>query len=738
MGMAIKWLRGFFPIVIYEDNQILGYQSGCLYKVNANGDLKQVCKMPVSFVDRIKESNRLFARLFRSDIKASCITESGEVYFFKNKTLYRYNDTTRMLMNIVSVPQDKSTPLNIAPALKDSGWEVLWGDYFSNENRKEVVIWGLTKDTNIKAVYRFPSTTIRHIHNIVRDVAGNGYYIFTGDNDEKAGIYYADSCFEYVVPVYVGKKKARAVQGFCIKGALLYATDLVSQRNYICILRKNDNKWEQKKIFPLNGSCIYACSKKGKVFFSTTVESPEIEGRNRFWAMLSTERGKGILTNKVELISIDNDLNVKCEMKFEKDSFPYKLFQYGVITFPASHSEKLVIYPIGVKKYDGQVGVVEDCEGKNKPFVVVGMGPSGLFLVRQLHNVTEKIYAIGRHDDVGMYSKYIKKDRRYYAQNEETVFNALKNISDIEPIKPVVYLCSDQYLTMFANSLHDWSKVCNFSGANITTLKLINNKEKINLFCSENKINIPETIDMDSFCSQNEKKFPVIIKWKEKRLESRSNPIGKFYMCATKEQFDKLLIKLNKSWVSLDMLLVQPFIEGNNNFQYSVGGFYKNGTPLAFTTVKQIRQYPQGISALVYTVNDDISKKIEKIVFGLAKQFDFSGFLETEFKIDKDTGEIYLLDVNPRPWGWVSILGEIYPDFYRVLDDDKPVQEKQKTVWISPVRKLLSRSNPKNVDVDINFVEYKKAFDIYDKDDTLPNYMIYAMAIKKIIKRRLL
>lgn len=361
MVLTVKWLSRFSPIAVYEDGQILGYKKGWLYKINEKGDFQQICKMANSIVDQVKESIRVLVRLFRRDIKASCILETGEVYFFRSKILYKYNDKTHSLTDIVSIPQGKSTPLSIAPALKGTGYIVLWGDYCSNADRKEVNVWGLTDNKNVEIVYQFPAASIRHIHNIVPDVRGNGYYIFTGDNDEKAGIYYADALFENVEPIFIGNQQARAVQGFCIENGIIYATDSVTQRNYIFTLKK-DAQWKQNTVCPINGSCIYACSRKDKVYFSTTVESPETEGQNHIVAMLSTKRGSGILSERVEVVSVDRRLNYQKEMEFTKDALPYKLFQYGAVMFPASKSENLVIYPVGVKKYDGRVGIVHALE----------------------------------------------------------------------------------------------------------------------------------------------------------------------------------------------------------------------------------------------------------------------------------------------------------------------------------------------------------------------------------------
>lgn len=353
---SIRWYKHIVPVAVYKDNQVLGYKNGWLCRMTAGGEISNICSLSNSFVDQVKESNRILARLFRTDIKTSCILESGEVYFFKGKTLYWFNHSTSELVKLHALQQGFSTPLNIVPALIGTECTVLWGDYFSNPDRKEVRIWGLKDDDKPAVIYQFPAGSIRHIHNIIPDIAGNGYYILTGDNDPQAGIYYADVCFNRVEPILIGSQQARAVQGFCTDNGIVYATDSVSEQNYIYKLEKKES-WSQSIITPINGSCIYAACIDQVMYFSTTVESPETDSQNKIIAMLSTKRGSGILSDKVEVISVDEQLHTNKVVEFEKDSLPYKLFQYGVVTFPASLSRKLVIYPVGVKKYDGKLGV---------------------------------------------------------------------------------------------------------------------------------------------------------------------------------------------------------------------------------------------------------------------------------------------------------------------------------------------------------------------------------------------
>lgn len=107
---------------------------------------------------------------------------------------------------------------------------------------------------------------------------------------------------------------------------------------------------------------------------------------------------------------------------------------------------------------------------RDRSVIVLGLGPSGLFLVRQLHNITSKIYAVGRNADVGMYSKYIDPQRRYRAITKEEMVHALTDIRQKSNERPVLYISSDQYLTLLLESGIDWSEFVDIAGAGFDVL----------------------------------------------------------------------------------------------------------------------------------------------------------------------------------------------------------------------------------------------------------------------------
>ena len=373
---------------------------------------------------------------------------------------------------------------------------------------------------------------------------------------------------------------------------------------------------------------------------------------------------------------------------------------------------------------------------KNQPVVVLGLGAAGLFLVRQLQNITDNVYAIGRSDDIGMFSKYIRKDRRYYTENDNEIKNIFKKINEINKEKPHLYIASDQYLTLLLNSSINWTEYVILEGSDFETLEIINDKENVLEYCIKNGIRVPESFPLAMAEKRgNSLHYPLIIKWNEKQLNVKKNPIGKIRICQSEKDFQNICHELHLKNISEAMFHVQTFIEGDNSYQFSAGGFYKKGELLAGVVVNQPIQYPQGISACVFTIQDEKANVIQNIVSKFAHHLSYSGFLEMEFKIDENTGEYVLLDINPRPWGWVSVLGKAYNDFYKVFEGEKAISHGRTVVWKSNIRILMSGKNKNNTKVAMPKNDFIKAFDLHDPMDKRPGFMIYFLSILKFFKR---
>lgn len=110
-------------------------------------------------------------------------------------------------------------------------------------------------------------------------------------------------------------------------------------------------------------------------------------------------------------------------------------------------------------------------------------------------------------------------------------------------------------------------------------------------------------------------------------------------------------------------VLIQELIPGGGECQLSFAGVCRDGEVLASLTARRTRQIPADFgraSTFVETTDRrDVFEHAERLLAAL----ELSGLVEVEFKQDPRDGQLKLLDVNARVWGWHSIGAAAGVDF---------------------------------------------------------------------------
>lgn len=338
-------------LYVLDDNKGLLFRQMSFYLVDLiTGNVTFVCRVPIDKMSALISKFRLVSRLRRLEPK--CVGRLSESEFVVSllRTCWLVDVAKQKCTKLCNNPTGFSEVINFC-SVEDG---VLWGDYGRNAEYREVNIYYLGKDQRISVVHSFPSGMVRHIHNIVeRD---NGYVLFVGDNEAKAGIYLVNKEWTEVQPWKTGQQKYRAVVGFPYNGGVLYATDSVETENHI---RYVSEEGEETILASLNGSCIYGCETKKYYLFSTTVEPHEGGGK---LSLVFEKLGGGIKNRDVTIVAVSKkDLSVRQVASFRKDVWPMKLFQYGRCIFAGGQKEMNTAWcsPVACNKYDGRTIKIE-------------------------------------------------------------------------------------------------------------------------------------------------------------------------------------------------------------------------------------------------------------------------------------------------------------------------------------------------------------------------------------------
>jgi len=354
-----------------------------------------------------------------------------------------------------------------------------------------------------------------------------------------------------------------------------------------------------------------------------------------------------------------------------------------------------------------------------KQIVIVGAGPQALFLVREYSRVGYSVILLGRKNEIAMHSRYGKK---LIVETEADLIQKLFNLASKNQ-KADCLVASGFYLSFLMKHFPRFFTLFNVIPKNIKDLSVFLNKMNTYQLAAKVGCKHPESILLCQLNQETEYdkiKFPQIVKWNQD-IYLYQKP--SFKTCLVKDATE--LKKLEQTLISREKesLVMQEYLgkDLQNNFSY--GAYFDQGKLVAGICVNEVRHYRSGVSSVVEEYSGKYAKAIEEKSIQLIGKTSFTGFLDVEFKIFN--GDVYLLEVNPRPFGFIKIMKLKYPDLIPyILGNSASNKKNPKQVqWMNVLRDMvLLLEKPKiflhMLSVLLNF--NSRTFDVWDIGDLKP------------------
>jgi predicted ATP-grasp superfamily ATP-dependent carboligase len=289
--------------------------------------------------------------------------------------------------------------------------------------------------------------------------------------------------------------------------------------------------------------------------------------------------------------------------------------------------------------------------------VLDGHLKSSLSIVRSLGRAGISV-SVGatRNTAMTLFSRFVTQKFVYPSpyDNEEGFVETLKAIAGTLGGKPVVYAQSDAtYLSLYAKrdvlaeyvTLHfpkQDSIELTFNKAATYSLACVSEVPTIRTYLFETKD------EVEHFAST--RSYPMVVK--PRRSVSWMNGKGIFGTATfvhSKEELIERFLSLKDALHEAP--LIQDFMYGE---EYGVEMLVKKGLPYALTTHHRIRSLSPtgGASVLKETVAEgNLKNELETYARHLAKKLIWEGPIMFEFKVDSDTQEVRLMEINGRFWG---------------------------------------------------------------------------------------
>jgi predicted ATP-grasp superfamily ATP-dependent carboligase len=145
-------------------------------------------------------------------------------------------------------------------------------------------------------------------------------------------------------------------------------------------------------------------------------------------------------------------------------------------------------------------------------------------------------------------------------------------------------------------------------------------------------------------------RFPVILK-PAFRKGMDEFTLAKAWKADDREQLLSLY-KRAAALVGNDAIIVQEWIPGAGESQFSYAALCERGEPIVSLVARRARQHPIDFGRSSTYVETIEQSEVEDLARRFLKSLNYTGVVEVEFKHDRRDGHFKLLDVNGRFWTW--------------------------------------------------------------------------------------
>ena len=298
---------------------------------------------------------------------------------------------------------------------------------------------------------------------------------------------------------------------------------------------------------------------------------------------------------------------------------------------------------------DALVAAVADAEFDRTPAVVANAHITGLSVARALSAHDVPVIAIDRNGDgVAPPSDTVDfaGEVRYPLDDPEGFAEDLAAIADAAG-EVVAFGCMDEWVHAFVNA--DVANVTlpwgNHEGV-LDKTQLYRRAERLGVPYPETYF--PDETDPDE--AAEELGYPLVVKPARKR-EGEEAIGSNVVEVANSEELHDVLAAADHSDVEV---MLQEKVDIATGEDTSLASYVpEEGDPLAVVGNAAVR-FPQefGTSCLVETVD---RPEIQARALSVIEDAGYYGISESEFVYDADREEYVLLDINTRPWKWISM-----------------------------------------------------------------------------------
>jgi predicted ATP-grasp superfamily ATP-dependent carboligase len=295
-------------------------------------------------------------------------------------------------------------------------------------------------------------------------------------------------------------------------------------------------------------------------------------------------------------------------------------------------------------------------DGGSAPGVVILGGAHGtIAMARSLRSRGTPVWHITDDTPVPSFSRHIRRSLRWAGAEGKGALDFLLNAAEEYGLNGYVLLAAgDPDVKLISQNFEVLSRVYKVPTTPWSELCIGCDKAKAYERAKQLGIGVPEIYNLGSIAAAESAKlnFPVVLK-PSMRLARNPLTLAKAWRADDRETF-LALYRRAAGYVGTENIVVQELVPGGGETQLSYTGVWNAGAPVAEFAARRLRQQPVEFGTGTFV---DVVDEPEVIALGrkFLTSIQHHGLAEIEFKRDPRSGQLKLVDVNPRLWTWFGI-----------------------------------------------------------------------------------
>ncbi len=284
--------------------------------------------------------------------------------------------------------------------------------------------------------------------------------------------------------------------------------------------------------------------------------------------------------------------------------------------------------------------------------LIVGGAHVSIAIARSLGRQGIPVWLLSNHP-IPTYSRYVKRSLPWPGADHSDGVSSIAGMAKKHGLQNWVLIATgDQDMRLIAKNHALLSRYFRVATPDWNTIQWAYDKRLTYSRAAELGIDFPRSFEPRNL-NEIERlacRFPVILKPAFRKGNDEFTQ-AKAWKAEDRAQL-MTLYKRAVALVGVDAIIVQEWIPGGGEAQFSFAALCERGEPIVSLTARRARQHPIDFGRSSTFVESIEQSEVEELARRFLKSINYTGVVEVEFKYDNRDGRYRLLDVNGRFWTW--------------------------------------------------------------------------------------